>query len=119
MDGTIVQIPQDQSWFKINWKILVGVFFLIGGFGNIGENVEAAIFGIIVGVALTLAHFYPWIKALRLKKAEKAAEQSARWAELDAKRAELQAVAEEPKRCKACGATTKGKICEYCGSLLD
>ena len=119
MNSAVVQIPPDQSWFKKNWKILIGIFFLIGGFGSIGEDSQVAAFGIVVGTVLTFAHFLPWLKALRLKKAEKAAEQSARWAELDAKKAELQAVAEEPKRCKACGATTKGKICEYCGSLLD
>lgn len=119
INGDLVHISQNQSWFKRNWKILFGVFFLIGGFGNIGENVQSALFGIIVGAVLTYAHFHPQIKAIRLEKAEKAAELEAREAELKAKRAEVQAVAEEPKRCKACGATTKGKICEYCGSLLD
>ena len=118
-NGNIVPISQDQSWFKTNWKMLLGVLFLISGFGNLGQDKDAALTGIIIGAVLSFAHILPWIKAWRLKKAEKAAEQSARWAELDAKKAELQAVAEEPKRCKACGATTKGKICEYCGSLLE
>lgn len=119
INGDIVQIPQEQSWFKTNWKIFFGIFFLIGGFGNIGQNGQSALFGIIVGAVLTYAHFYPQIKVRRLEKAEKAAELNKKKAELEAKRAEVQAIAEEPKRCKACGATTRGKICEYCGSLLD
>jgi membrane protein insertase Oxa1/YidC/SpoIIIJ len=110
---------ENKSWFKATWKILFGIFFLIGGFGNIGQDGQSALFGIIIGVLLTFAHFYPRMKARRLEKAEKAAEINAKNAELEAKRAEVKEIAEAPKRCKTCGATTKGKICEYCGSLLE
>lgn len=38
---------------KKNWKIVVGVVFLVGGFGCIGSDIGAAIFGIVVGVVFT------------------------------------------------------------------
>lgn len=119
--GDMGYYTQNKSWFKTNWKIIFGIFFLIGGFGNIGQDGQAAISGIIIGAVLVVAHFYPAIKTARLKKAETKADLEAKQREADLRTRvmELQAKAEEPKRCKTCGATTKGKICEYCGSLLD
>lgn len=38
---------------KKNWKIIIGAIFLIGGFGCIGSDMDAAIFGIVVGVVFT------------------------------------------------------------------
>jgi len=95
----------NDTWFKKYWKILFGVFFLIGGFGNIGQDWEAAIFGVLTGAGLLFYNFYPQIKAKNQEKEQKEAEQKAR--------------AEERKNCKACGAQTKGDYCEFCGSRLD
>ena len=35
----------------MNWQIVVGVFFIIGGIGNLGKNFGAFVFGVIVGLA--------------------------------------------------------------------
>ena len=110
---------QNKSWLKTNWTIVIGIFCLIGGIGSIGQDGQAALFEIITGIVLTLAHSYPQIKARWPEMAEKAAEVNAKKIEKEAKRAEEEAIAEAPKRCKTCGATTKGKICEYCSSLLE
>ena len=40
-----------KKFMKQHWKIITGVFFLIGGLANIGDDTEAAIFGIVVGAA--------------------------------------------------------------------
>jgi len=94
-----------SSWFSKNWKILFGVIFLIGGLGNIGKNSDAAIFGTLIGIGLTIMHFYSENKAKKQEKTQK--------------EAELKAIDEEIKFCKICGAKTKGMYCEYCGSKLD
>lgn len=38
----------------MNWQIIVGIIFLIGGIGNITSNIGAFFFGTIVGAALIL-----------------------------------------------------------------
>ncbi len=103
---------EGNPWFKDNWKIVFGVVFLIGGIGNIGKDNGTAVIAIIVGIGLVFAHFYPMVKAKKLEKAEKEAEQKA-------KEEELKAIADEIKFCKTCGAKTKGSFCEYCGSKLE
>ena len=37
---------------KKNWKLLIGILFLAGGFGNVTSDIGAAAFGIIVGATL-------------------------------------------------------------------
>lgn len=37
---------------KKHWKIVVGAVFLIGGFGCVGSDMGAAVFGVLVGIAL-------------------------------------------------------------------
>lgn len=121
LNADITYSLKEESWFKRNWKFIIGVLFLIVGFGRIGEDGQTAISGIIIGVVLTVAHFFPLINATRQKKVEKDAEimLTARESELTAKEKAFQAKAEELKRCKSCGATSRGTLCEYCGSLLD
>jgi len=36
----------------MNWQILIGAFFLIGGLGNLTENLGAFLFGVAIGAAL-------------------------------------------------------------------
>ena len=36
------------------WKVIIGIFFIIGGLGNLPDNLGAFAFGLIVGVALLL-----------------------------------------------------------------
>ena len=95
----------NDTWFKRNWKILFGIIFLIGGLGNIGQDWRAAIFGTIIGAGLTYFHFYPQIKARNQEKEQI--------------ETELRVRAEEIKKCKTCGARTKGTYCEFCGTKLE
>ena len=70
---------------------------------------------------MLIKQYYPSIRAARQKITEREADLKvkAREAELREKEIAFQTKAEEPKRCKSCGAISKGKLCEYCGSLLD
>lgn len=95
---------KEAGWFKRNWKILFGVIFLIGGFGNIGENWEAALFGIIVGAGLTFWHIFPKAKAKKEAIEEREAIQKAQ--------------DEKITICPYCGGMTTGSKCEFCGMPL-
>jgi DNA-directed RNA polymerase subunit RPC12/RpoP len=106
-----VFMPKEKSWWSKNWKIVIGIFFLIGGFGNIGEAWDIAIIGILIGFALLFSQYYPWISAKRQQKVKAEAEKAA-------KAEQQRAIAEQVKHCTTCGANTKGIICEYCGSIL-
>ena len=121
LNGEIVYLPRQKSWFRANWKIFVAAFFLIGGFGSIGTDGRTALISILIGTALLVKQYYPSIRAARQKKTEREADLkvNAREAELREQEIAFQTKAEEPKRCKSCGAISKGKLCEYCGSLLD
>ena len=90
-------------------KIAVGVIFIISAFmtGTVG----ATLVGIILGLALIAWGLLPWLlPRLNEKKAAAAAEA--------ARAAEAERIANEPKVCPACGAHTKGNVCEYCGEPL-
>lgn len=39
---------------KFPWKIIVGIFFIIGGLGNLPDNLGAFAFGLIAGLALLI-----------------------------------------------------------------
>lgn len=90
-------------------KIAIGALFLICGFMSPegGWTVGYFLTALVVGGALIAWGLVPYIKA----KKETSAEAEAR--------AEAKIAAEnEPKVCPSCGATTKGRYCEYCGSKL-
>lgn len=56
---------------KRNWKIIVGAIFFVGGFGCISSDIGAAIFGIVVGAALTAWWILGRKKASDKKSTEK------------------------------------------------
>lgn len=56
----------------MNWQILVGVFFLIGGIGNLSEDFGAFLFGIAVGAAL----LYWGLRKKGILKSKKVASQT-------------------------------------------
>lgn len=90
-------------------KIAIGALFLICGFMSPegGWTVGYFLTALVIGGALIAWGLLPYLRA----KKEASAEAEAR---AEAKR-ELE---NEPKRCPACGAISKGKYCEYCGSKL-
>ena len=87
-------------------KIAVGVMFLIVAFT--GElDFGARCIGVVIAAALIAWALIPYFKA---KKASEAAAAKAAAAQFELKNA--------PKTCPACGALTKGDVCEYCGASL-
>jgi hypothetical protein len=44
---------------KRYWKLIVGIFFMIGGAGNMGSSASAAALGIVAGTALLAWQFIP------------------------------------------------------------
>lgn len=90
-------------------KIAIGALFIIAGFMSPegGWSVGYFLTALVVGGALIAWGLLPYIRA----KKEASAEAEAR--------TEAKIAAEnEPKVCPSCGAQTKGRFCEYCGSKL-
>lgn len=104
-----------QSTGAMIAKIVFGALFVISGFTTgipaMGENFAsgfgALLMAIILGGALLAWGLVPYFKA---KKAQDAAAARSMAAEIARQNA--------PKKCPACGAMTKGDVCEFCGSAL-
>ena len=98
-------------------KIVVGLMFFAVSF-NEGQGVSYVIFCLSVAAALIAWGVIPW---LRYRKEEKLWQE-----EKDRQRAEEVRRREEEREarenrvyvCPGCGATGKGKVCEYCGTKL-
>ena len=97
-------------------KLAFGALFIVTAFtmddaGGLGVS-------IIIGLALIAWGLLPW---LRIRREQTAAQQSAA-AERERLRAEKREAEQrelsEQKICPACGAPTKGRVCEYCGTPL-
>lgn len=80
-------------------KIAVGCLFLVVSFGM--DNAGEVCVGLILAAALIAWGFVPYFMAK--KKQEELRRKEAR----------------RKKVCPACGATTRGDTCEYCGSDLS
>ena len=87
-------------------KIAIGVMFLAVSFTGDLEASGRAV-GIVLAAALIAWGLVPYFKA---KKAQEAAAAVRVEAEIAQKNA--------PKKCPACGAMTKGDVCEFCGTAL-
>lgn len=95
-----------QSTGAMIAKIAVGLLFVVSAFAT--DSVGATLTGIVIGLALVAWGLLPWYKV-------KKAELNAKKADApDAAAAEAARLA-EPWTCPACGADTKGDVCEYCG----
>ena len=95
-----------QSMGAMIAKIAVGALFIVSPLTT-GEA-STIVTGLIIGLALIAWGLLPYIKAKRTKREN-----------VDAQFEKMQTEANAAKVCKACGATTKGLYCEYCGSRLD
>ena len=101
-------------------KIAFGVMFIGVCFGDSGNSDPVAflVVGLTFGLAMIAWGLLPWLrirkeeKRLRLEE-ERQREEKARL------RAEQKAEKENAVRvCPNCGATGRGLVCEYCGSVL-
>ncbi len=108
-----------QSGGAMVAKIAFGVLFLISAVTTDWKNdpdtalnpLGPMLISVVLGIALILWGLIPWLTA---KKKREAAEKRA---EAERQAAEYRRL-NEPKLCPACGATTKGVTCEYCGTPL-
>ena len=88
-------------------KIAVGVIFLIVSLTSGELDLTGRGIGIVIAAALIAWGVLPYWKA---KKASEAAAARAAAEEFARKNA--------LRKCPACGAMTKGDVCEYCGAAL-
>lgn len=88
-----------QSLGAMIAKIAVGCLFLVASFGM--DNAGEVCVGLILAAALIAWGLVPYFMAK--KKQEELRRKEAR----------------RKKVCPACGATTRGNVCEYCGSDLS
>lgn len=104
-----------QSTGAMIAKIAVGALFLISGlttdWHEYGEDLGPMLISILIGLALIAWGVVPWLTAKKKREAAAANAEAAR-------QAAEQRRLNEPKVCPACGATTKGLRCEYCGTPL-
>ena len=107
-----------QSTGAMTAKIAFGALFLISGLttnwserADVANPVASMLLSIVLGLALIAWGLIPRLKADRIK----AAAAKAKEAELEAQRLQAE---NEVKVCPACGATTRGLSCEYCGTPL-
>lgn len=101
-------------------KIVFGLIFTGTIFGDPGESdpVLYVVMGLSIGFGLIAWALLPWLSFRRQEKRLAAQEEERRkeQARLRAKeKAERENVV---KICSACGATSRGKVCEYCGTKL-
>ena len=87
-------------------KIAIGVIFLITAFTK-ELDLAARGIGVVIAAALVAWGLIPYLKAKKAREAE-----AARGVEAEIARQNV------PKKCPACGAMTKGDVCEYCGATL-
>ena len=99
-------------------KIAVGILFLISGLttdwtesSDASNPLGPMLLSVIIGIALIAWGLVPWLNAKKKREAAAAKAEAER-------RAEEERRMNEPKVCPACGATTKGILCEYCGTPL-
>lgn len=90
-------------------KIAIGTLFIIAGFSSPegGWSFGYFLTALVIGGALIAWGLVPYLRAKKEASAEAETRAEAR-----------RAAENEPKKCPSCGAITKGKYCEYCGSKL-
>ena len=101
-------------------KIAIGVMFIGVSFGDPGETDRTAFLavGLTLGLALVAWGLFPWLRAWKEEKRLRLEEERQR-EERALLRAEQKAEKENAVRvCPNCGATGRGRVCEYCGSKL-
>lgn len=99
-----------QSTGAMIAKIVFGVMFIIVALtGDLEMSARGV--GIVLGLGLIAWGLLPWWKARKANEAAAARAQAE-------KAAAEYARANAPKTCPACGARTKGDVCEYCGAAL-
>ena len=108
---------------SIGWtiaKIAFGVMFIGVCFGDSGDSDPIAFLavGLSFGLAMIAWGLIPWIRIWKEEKRLRLQEERQR-EEAALLRAEQKAEKENAvKVCPNCGATGRGRVCEYCGSKL-
>ena len=98
-------------------KIVFGLLFLSVSFEEpeSGDWLSYFIICLVLCLALLAWAVLPWLRYRRGKMRRSATLDRM---QLDRQR-QREAAENEPKLCPACGATSRGRVCEYCGSKLE
>lgn len=105
--------PVGQPVWALIVKAALGlVYFLLGVQAlTLGGDGKTRIYLLVLGLA-----FLAWaVIPVFVARAHKAERQAAIENKI---RVEVERVENEPKTCPACGAQTKGTVCEFCGTKL-
>ncbi len=57
-----------KSWFSKNWKVVIGIFLLLGGIGNIGKDWDTVLFGVLLGSLLIFSNITQLLELKSKKK---------------------------------------------------
>ena len=105
---------------KLIWKLVVGALFVISAFTFVADrDLGPMLTGFVIGAGLIawgLLQYIAQKKAYDDAAAKRAAEERAAQERI---RLEAERKLNAPKLCPACGAPTRGRECEYCGTPLD
>ena len=98
-------------------RIGFGILFVLSAFSSIGDGDGTWLTCLVIGLALLAWQFWPQLWGLVRQK-----QNHAEVLQLleDRNTREAQRMAQELSRkwvCSHCGATTAGRVCEYCGML--
>lgn len=104
-------VKKQKPWALV-FKVLFGIMCIIICFTEPDMEIGPRILALICGLALLAWAGFPFYKA---KKAIDAAN-TRQQAEIARQAAEEEAILNAPWTCQACGAKTKGAVCEYCGT---
>ncbi len=103
---------QFGGWGKAIVKLAVGLIFLVTAFSM--EETPSMLVGLVMGLAIIAWGLIPLLRSLLAFRSSQAQRQEAERQRRAAARQRQNAV----RTCPNCGASTKGPVCEYCGSPL-
>ena len=95
-------------------KLIAGGFFLIFGFTELMTDIGTGLFSFAIALPLILWAVNPWIANSVRTRYVAAIESTLKERRIRIRKEKESAL----KVCPNCGATTRGSVCEYCGSKL-
>ena len=110
--GKDVTLLARGAWGKTIAKLAVGLIFLVTAFSM--EETDTMLVGLVIALAIIAWGLIPLLRSWLAFRSSQERRQEAERQRRAAARQRQNTV----RTCPNCGASTKGPICEYCGSPL-